>query len=170
MNEDGNGSGCAPVFLGVIVVCMIVAFGVFVAVPSIDSWQAGNARTAEIEAQARATVAQIEAQAQIQVAQEKARRDVLVAQQEAQRDVQLAAMSLAGDAMHGAQNTLYAVLWFVFSLAIATLALLTAALLTVYNESKRRTRTPRWMTQRETGWQPATEHGQAQWPKATVTP
>ena len=163
MNEDGNGSGCAPVFLGVIVVCMIVAFGVFVAVPSIDSWQAGNARTAEIEAQARATVAGIEAQAQIQVAQEKARRDVLVAQQEAQRDVQLAAMSLAGDAMHGAQNTLYAVLWFVFSLAIATLALLTAALLTVYNESKRRTRTPRWLLQTE-DWQPA------QWPRSKVTP
>lgn len=122
MNGENDGWGCAPVFLGVIFICAIVAFGVFVAVPSIDSWQAGNARTAEIEAQARAAVANIEAQRDIQVATEKARRDVLIAQQEAQRDVQLAAMSLAGDAMHGAQTTLNAVLMYVFSLILAVIA------------------------------------------------
>ena len=113
MTED-TGSGCAPVFIGVILAAGLLLFGVLVLVPAVGTWQEGNARTAEIEAQARATVAQIEAQRDIQVAQEEARRDVLIAQQQTQAAVQLAALDLAGDAMHGAQNTLMAVLLGIF--------------------------------------------------------
>ncbi len=155
MSEDGW--GCSGVFVAVILGAGLLLFGSCTVLPGIDKWTASNTQQAAIRAQAEAQIAQLEAQRDLEIAKAQAQRDIEIAQQQAQAEVQAAALNLAGRAVDSTAGTLRMLLLLGFALVIFVLTLVTAAMVVAYNNSRRRTRTPRWMLQSATGWQSARE-------------
>ena len=154
---ESDSWGCAPVFVGVILVVGACLFGALVVLPGLDRWVAGNEQQTAIRAQAAAQIAQLEAARDLEIAKAQAQRDIEIARDQADAAVQMAALDLAGRAVDSTAGTLRMLLLLGFSSAILVLVLLTVAMMAAYTDSRRRHRrdhTPRWMTQ-PADWQPA---------------